>query len=356
MGDKELSRRKVLSGLVATGGAGALAGRGTTALFSDEETFTGNSIKASGSTAGVVDISVDINSMDRGVEYEITLPDDEFDLKNNPSYIWVRTTDCPGPGADALRVQLRFCGETILTGSAREVLDYLVSGVSLACPDSEACLDPGDTVSLQFDVIEVVGDNSFDSLDFDLEFTAQQCRYEEALENPFEQKAVVDDGCDPGTKGISFIAFCPQDTSESLGESDASIETFLAEEENSPQPTSVVWNTTFDVKYVVVYAGSDYTVYDYTGISVQRGVATSEDETAAEYTGGLKQFDPANSCVTGKCGTGKEPIRGCQKQPCNVAAAVLNLEYSDTDYDCPDGDSIKLEWKEDKNEFEVVDS
>jgi hypothetical protein len=89
---------------------------------------------------------------------------------------------------------------------------------------------------------------------------------------------------------------------------------------------------------------------------VQRGVATSEDETAAEYTGDLELFDPTNSCVTGNCGTGNNAISGCQSQPCNLAAAVLNWKYSDTDYDCPDGDSIKLEWKEDKNEFEVVDS
>lgn len=50
----ELSRRKILGSVGAVGAAGAAAGLGTSALFSDEESFTNNSI-----TAGTLDMKVD---------------------------------------------------------------------------------------------------------------------------------------------------------------------------------------------------------------------------------------------------------------------------------------------------------
>lgn len=49
-----LSRRKILAGLGTVGAAGAGAGLGTSAFFSDEETFEGNTI-----TAGTLDLKVD---------------------------------------------------------------------------------------------------------------------------------------------------------------------------------------------------------------------------------------------------------------------------------------------------------
>jgi predicted ribosomally synthesized peptide with SipW-like signal peptide len=49
----ELSRRKTLAGLATIGAAGAGAGLGTSALFSDEETFEENTI-----TAGTLDMEV----------------------------------------------------------------------------------------------------------------------------------------------------------------------------------------------------------------------------------------------------------------------------------------------------------
>lgn len=322
MDNKKLSRRKVLSGLVATGGAGALAGRGTTALFTDEETFTNNSIKASGSSAGVVDIGVTIDPMDQGVEYEITLPDDEVGVtNNNPSYIWVRTTDCPGPSADALRVQLRFCGETILTGSAREVLDYLVSGVNLACLDEEACLGPGETVSLQFDVIEVVGDNSFDSpLEFELEFTAQQCRYDAEPKNPFEDPEV---NCNPDGQAISFVAFCPSDQNN-IGKADVCISEILAKDGNGP--TSLVWETTFDVEYITVKSGQNFTIYDYSESLPTKGIVSSDGNTAAEYSGNLSNQNLSDTDSNGEScldtSTGNE--NSYSSDPCQLAADVFN--------------------------------
>jgi len=58
----ELSRRKILAGAGAVGAAGAGAGLGTTALFSDEESFTNNEIQA-----GTLDLIVDYyTSTDQG--------------------------------------------------------------------------------------------------------------------------------------------------------------------------------------------------------------------------------------------------------------------------------------------------
>ena len=86
MRDNQLSRRKVLGALATTGGAGALVGTGTGALFSDEETFTNNGITASKSVAGVVDVDVEANVLKggTGVIYDITLPEK---VNNNPAYI-----------------------------------------------------------------------------------------------------------------------------------------------------------------------------------------------------------------------------------------------------------------------------
>lgn len=51
----ELTRRKILGAAGAVGVAGAGAGVGTTALFSDQESFTSNSI-----AAGTLDMSVTV--------------------------------------------------------------------------------------------------------------------------------------------------------------------------------------------------------------------------------------------------------------------------------------------------------
>ncbi|WP_340100077.1 vWA domain-containing protein [Salinibaculum salinum] len=50
----ELTRRKILASMGAVGAAGAVAGMGTSAYFSDEESFTNNSL-----TAGELDLKVD---------------------------------------------------------------------------------------------------------------------------------------------------------------------------------------------------------------------------------------------------------------------------------------------------------
>jgi len=66
-----LSRRKLLGGLGAIGVAGAGAGLGTSALFSDEESFEDNSI-----AAGELDLYVDYTtSVTKGGEQTVITPD-----------------------------------------------------------------------------------------------------------------------------------------------------------------------------------------------------------------------------------------------------------------------------------------
>jgi len=61
----ELTRRRVLGGLGTIGVAGAAAGLGTSALFTDEESFTDNSV-----TAGTLDMSVTAEVVAANDEYE----------------------------------------------------------------------------------------------------------------------------------------------------------------------------------------------------------------------------------------------------------------------------------------------
>ncbi|WP_436909659.1 SipW-dependent-type signal peptide-containing protein [Halosimplex marinum] len=117
MSDKEfgLSRRQMLAGLGTIGVASAGAGLGTTALFSDEESFEGNSV-----TAGTLDLSVtasveaaneywaeqvDLAELEAtadgeavtGIQVSDVKPGDwgivcfEFEVGDNPGYVRTRT-------------------------------------------------------------------------------------------------------------------------------------------------------------------------------------------------------------------------------------------------------------------------
>ena len=184
-----LSRRKVLVGLGAVGVASAGAGLGTTAYFSDEESFVGNSL-----TAGELDLFVHVDySEDQGdyaqyaidtilngntvgadvrgeplhIEVDDLKPGDSgegqlcFSIVDNDAYMWMcgeltandqnGTTEpeeatlmdmfgeIPDDGqlADAMEVTVSYCDEEgehlaeIVTGSLREVMAALQTGVPL---------------------------------------------------------------------------------------------------------------------------------------------------------------------------------------------------------------------------------
>ncbi|WP_169051790.1 vWA domain-containing protein [Halorhabdus amylolytica] len=94
----ELSRRKVLAGLGTIGLAGAGAGFGTTAYFSDEETYENNTL-----TAGALDLTVDweehyyngVDTVDVDVMYdEPEDPEGYVGLPNpNSPSVWVAAED-----------------------------------------------------------------------------------------------------------------------------------------------------------------------------------------------------------------------------------------------------------------------
>ena len=189
-----ISRRQALLGLGAVGVASAGAGIGTTAYFSDEETFADNQL-----TAGELDLFVHVdysenqgdyaqwstppgtyidgNSVGDGVEGDALRievddlkPGDSgegmlcFSVVDNPAYLWMcgeltandengqtepeaivdETGGDPGEGdgelADAMHVTLSYCtegeegydiGEEIVSGSLGDVLAVLRAGVPL---------------------------------------------------------------------------------------------------------------------------------------------------------------------------------------------------------------------------------
>lgn len=113
----ELSRRKTLAGIATIGAAGAGAGLGTSALFSDEESFEDNVI-----TAGTLDMSVTASieaandywenqvnlddltvtadgEVETGLEVEDVKPGDwgvicfDFGVDGNPAYIQTTTAN-----------------------------------------------------------------------------------------------------------------------------------------------------------------------------------------------------------------------------------------------------------------------
>jgi predicted ribosomally synthesized peptide with SipW-like signal peptide len=197
MSDKDtlgLSRRRVLGGLGAIGVASAGAGLGTSAYFSDTESFTGNMM-----TAGELDLAVDyVVHEDQGSAGEYTInsftdqvngdpagedltlngdgtamsqqlddvkPGDSgysyfcFTIDDNPAYMWAcgeltasnehgytepEPEDNNGEGEleEAIEVEVTYCtlndqgehqsgGDTIFTGTLDELLVELQSGLML---------------------------------------------------------------------------------------------------------------------------------------------------------------------------------------------------------------------------------
>ena len=230
---EELSRRKILAGIASAGGTGVVVGQGTVALFSDEETFTNNAIKASNNVAGVVDINVEISESDGpGVVFEVSLPtdSDKEDINNNPSHVWVRSIKCPNPtSANNLDAQLVLeCNGTdnILDGESDgkrlgDIITNLSDGTILSCTtgssDPQDCLEPGETRRLKLKLLEDPSNelSSDQTITFDLKFFAQQCRYNtepDRMEPPFT--GTGPDSCSPPpTPGRPFCLFpCPADS------------------------------------------------------------------------------------------------------------------------------------------------
>ncbi len=91
MSDKKINitRRKVLAGVGAVGAAGAAAGYGTSALFSDTESFESNTI-----AAGELDLKVDWQQRYFGPR------DDDFPAYGSAGYPWVNAHPDEGSSSD----------------------------------------------------------------------------------------------------------------------------------------------------------------------------------------------------------------------------------------------------------------
>lgn len=343
MAKPSLTRRKLLSGIVVSGGAGALTGHGVTALFTDEEIFTNNSISASTNTAGVVDIEVDSGSLDGGdgVVFSIELPDE---VNNNPSYIWVQPA-CPEPidAAEDVRVELRIdcVGNddpyVINSGELIDVINSLREGVLLRCGDRDGdrCFRPGDQTELVLEVTDSEATGS--ELAFEFEFYGQQCRYDAGATNPFDPLPECTASQVPGSTpsqvpGISFIAFC--------SESGDPLDPELAINETNVDgaPTSVDWDTDSDVDYIAVKYDRTFNVYDYPTESTSGTVTAGDDPDAETY----------------EVPSGRGNRRS--STPCELAADVAEDGTVDDEDDFPDdGTSVKLEWDEADEEFKRED-
>lgn len=333
MDKPDLTRRQVLSGIAASGGAGALTGRGTTAIFSDRETFTNNSITGSASTAGagVVEVAVTAGSSDDGdkVVYTIDIPDL---ANNNPSYVWVRPTTCPEPidsAADVdveLRVECDNGSALITQGTLRSVVNELRedNGEPLRCQEGEdaRCFRPGESVDLVLEATESTVDEQFTS---EFEFYAEQCRYNTGTSTPFDPLI-------PCGKAISFIAFC----SES-GDPDPTITDINNTDDDGP--TSVDWETQSDVEYVVAKSGQNFTIYDYPDNATTSGTVTTGNDENADFYGEVSGtvedgFEPAGSSTN----TDTNDSNSASSNPCELAADLVGSG------DFPDeGTCVKLE-------------
>lgn len=339
MSDPRLSRREILSGIVVAGGAGSLVGVGTGALFTDEEVFSSNTVRASTNVGGVLDMGVTLEELPAdmdGVRYRVSLPDGESSATtNNPAYIWLRTLECPAPVELAERVQIEvtvtYDGGTaevlIAEGSVLDILNDLRQGEHVGRLADSPCLQPGEEWLIDIEVTEVTGDEEItEQLTFELEFYGQQCRYQSGAVNPFDESEIIDtcgpDGSD--LNGISFIAFCgPSGMNPSVSiPSDA-------ETDADGAPTSLDWETDGDVTYVSMKTGNNWTIYDYREVTKTQGTVESGGDPDAAFFGSIN------------------PQGGTASEPCEVAAERAG---DSTGFD---GDSVKFEFVD--GTFEEVD-
>lgn len=217
MSPRPISRRRVLSALVAAGGAGALTGVGTAALFGDRETF------ASSLGAGVVDLAIGYTVLtgpnadpssetvvdgpavtlpvsaltaerDSGSALlRVFLPETEGAV-NNPAGLWLRTT-CPPATAlgELLTLTLSYADcetgdpiEQITSGPLRVVASELRNGILLDADPSTAavdCLTDELCVLVEYELSD--GYLGSEATDLAIEAYGVQCRNNDITANPF---------------------------------------------------------------------------------------------------------------------------------------------------------------------------
>jgi hypothetical protein len=312
MSKQQLSRRKVLAGLATAGGGSAFVGSGASALLTDEETFTNNAVRASTSVSGEMQLDVETRMIDAPSTFgndngklvpnwSVSIPDEEGE-NNNPGYVWLRLLNCPEPFlAQHIRVDVGIrCEtrtETLVEGRLLTVADQLRAGIPIdgACmttaPGEQACLSPGDEITVVFDwsLDGYRGDSA--SLPITFEFHALQCRYNDGSDNPFPE---VERCGNASNHAISYVAFCSN--------SDDPIEpdtTVLASDEDGP--TEIEWETGQPVTNVIVKAGQDCKLYSINGAT--SGKVNSGHSDLADSDVELIDCNNSNPCsVSGSGG------------------------------------------------------
>lgn len=264
-GPIELSRRRVLGGLGAVGVASAGAALGTSAYFSDEESFDDNVL-----TAGSLDLLVDYYSYwDQGMagmgsvsgtadgeavaaELGDVKPGDNGlialcpRIDDNPAYLWLAgeltandengqsepeaevddSGGDPGEGngelAESIDLTVSYCDVAdevgdefdpddadpiaeIWTGSLEEFLEASATGFALdgnanvpeegdfPAPGDQACFDgtsaeesDNPCLCIDWEIPTDVGNEiQTDSVAFDLQLYAEQCRHNDGTDNPY---------------------------------------------------------------------------------------------------------------------------------------------------------------------------
>lgn len=210
--DRGIARRKVLTAVAGAGGFGLASGVGTAALLSDRESFGGlfgtGSLELAVSWAdGEVDggsvtpeggrnVRAVIEEGDRSGSalLQVSLPGPE----NNPAHVWFRPT-CPSDPAlaDELELSIRYSDADGSEGDfVRDATGTEIEGVALGtlAERKGSKLQFGGTPCLAADVVryllvewEYTGDGtgSGDAPEFDLAFSAEQCRNNDSPRNPY---------------------------------------------------------------------------------------------------------------------------------------------------------------------------
>ncbi|MEZ3162561.1 hypothetical protein ABNG03_14595 [Halorubrum sp. RMP-47] len=210
---------------------------------------------------------------------------------------------------------------TIAEGTLREVFDGLRAnaGEPLRCSGETArCFEPGEAVEL---VLEVSSSGTTEDSASELEFYAEQRRYNAGATTPSDSLAQCDMGDETTpSEGISWIAFCSgSDVTLALTILD------FGDLDDDGAPRSLTWETDAGVKYVVVKSGQNLTIYDYSGGSTTTDTVTTGGNDDADFYGSA-------------------PSDSRSSDPCEMAAEKFGSgSFSSS------GTSVKLEWDE-KNE------
>ncbi|MFW6384926.1 MAG: hypothetical protein ACOCY7_02195 [Halodesulfurarchaeum sp.] len=214
-GPVRVSRRELLAAAGTIGTIGAIGGMGTTALLTDVETAAGSMLEA-----GTLDLELECVSEQCSLDPDGTVHFDFEDLQpgasgsqrlsirqdGNPAWVWLATTCPASPLESAIDVSLTFdrdCDGTV-EFRRHDSLDALLADLATGALLSDRCLVGENAGCLVFDwhfrnesgVERYQGE----TLSFEVQLFATQCRHASGTDNPF-----ADRECKTGRRSISHV-------------------------------------------------------------------------------------------------------------------------------------------------------